>query len=149
MRTGSSYRRRAAGLALLSLAGLAAVWLRPSPEPSGELITLTFTHPKHPRYAFLSRLISEFEAENPGVRVREQVLPAATDEQHQFYILNLPARTGDFDVIDMDIIWVPEFARAGWLLELTPHISETELAPLHGRALQADRMDGRLYALPW
>ncbi len=136
--------------AVILLAGL--VWLELRQEPAARAdqpVTLVFTHAKHPRYAFLSRLIRQFEDEHPGIRVREQILPASTDEQHQFYIMNLPAGGGDTDLIDMDIIWVPEFARAGWLMELTPHLREEELAPLNPGALRADRLEGRLYAVPW
>lgn len=112
-------------------------------------VTLVFKHAKHPRYAFLSRLIRDFEAEHPGVRVREEILPASTDEQHQFYVINLAAEAADFDVLDMDIIWVPEFARAGWLVDLTPHIPAQELAQLNPSALAADWLGGRLFAVPW
>ena len=119
-----------------------------SPREDGT-VTLVFTHSKHPRYAFLGDLIGRFEAENPGVRVREEILPSASDEQHQFYVLNLAADASDSDVFDMDIIWVPEFARAGWLMDLTPHLEQRELQPLHPAALSADRLDGRLYAVPW
>jgi multiple sugar transport system substrate-binding protein len=138
-----------AGLAVALVAGLVAWWQhRATPRDDGT-ITLVFAHAKHPRYAFLSDLIRRFEQEHPGVRVREQVLPASTDEQHQFYVLNLPAGSADIDLIDMDIIWVPEFARAGWLTELTPHVPENELAPLHPAARTVDRLDGRLFAVPW
>lgn len=119
-----------------------------APTP-GEPVTIVFKHAKHPRYAYLAQLIAQFEAEHPGIRVREEVLPASTDEQHQFYVINLAGRAADFDVIDMDIIWVPEFARAGWLVDITPYITEEELAPLNPAALEADWLDGRLWGVPW
>ena len=114
-----------------------------------EPVTIVFKHSKHPRYAALSELIRKFEAESPGIRVREEILPASTDEQHQFYVINLAARAGDFDVMDMDVIWVPEFGRAGWLEDLTPQVSPAELAPLNPAALQADWVGGRLFGVPW
>jgi multiple sugar transport system substrate-binding protein len=121
---------------------------RRAPEADGR-VTLVFKHAKHPRYAVLAELIAQFEKENPGIRVLEEILPASTDEQHQFYVINLAAGAADFDVLDMDIIWVPEFARAGWLADLTPHVPREELAPLHPAALRADWLDARLYGVPW
>ncbi len=115
----------------------------------GEPVTLVFKHAKHPRYAALSQLIREFEAENPRIRIREEILPASTDEQHQFYVINLAARSSDFDVLDMDVIWVPEFARAGWLVELTSYLTRAELAPLNAAALRADVLGEKLFAVPW
>jgi multiple sugar transport system substrate-binding protein len=131
---------------------LVALWATGCAQPArapDEPITLVFKHAKHPRYVVLADLIQEFETENPGVRVQEEILPASTDEQHQFYVINLAAGAADFDVLDMDIIWVPEFARAGWLAELTPHVRPEELAPLHPGALEADWLDRKLYGVPW
>ncbi len=138
------------GVLLLACAGLpAGCGTQSQPAAPGEPLTIVFKHAKHPRYEAFGPLIRQFETENPGIRVVEEILPAATDEQHQFYVINLAAGASDFDVIDMDVIWVPEFARAGWLVELTPYVAPEELAPLHPAALQADWLDGRLYGLPW
>ena len=118
-------------------------------QQPGEKSTIIFKHAKHPRYAYLAALIRRFEDKNPNIHVVEEVLPASTDEQHQYYVINLAARTGDFDVLDMDVIWVPEFARAGWLQDLSTDLSAAELSPLHSQALSADRLDGKLYGVPW
>ncbi|MGH9790678.1 MAG: ABC transporter substrate-binding protein, partial [Candidatus Acidiferrales bacterium] len=112
-------------------------------------VTLVFKHAKHPRYVVLAELIAQFEEENPGIRVVEEILPATTDEQHQFYVINLAGGAADFDVIDMDVIWVPEFARAGWLADLTDAVPSEELEPMHAAALRADWLDGKLYGVPW
>jgi multiple sugar transport system substrate-binding protein len=140
--------------AILSLALLLLLFLgigcsRYRAPQSNEPVALVFKHAKHPRYTALSQLIRQFEAENPAIRVREEILPSSTDEQHQFYVINLGARADDFDVLDMDIIWVPEFARAGWLLPLSPQVTAAELAPLNPAALRADWLDNQLYAVPW
>jgi multiple sugar transport system substrate-binding protein len=94
-------------------------------------------------------LIQQFEAEHPQIRVREQILPSSSDEQHQFYVINLQGRSPDLDVLDLDIIWVPEFARAGWMADLTGRIPASTLAPLSGPALEADWSEQELYAVPW
>jgi multiple sugar transport system substrate-binding protein len=129
------------------LAGFACAGRRS--EKAGEATAIIFKHAKHPRYAYLGKLIEQFEQENPGIRVREEVLPASTDEQHQFYVMNLAARSPDFDVLDMDVIWIQEFARAGWISELTPYVPAKELSRLNRAALQADWQNEKLYAVPW
>ena len=121
---------------------------RPLPGP-GEPVTLVFKHAKHPQSEVLADLIAEFEAEHPGIYVREEILPASSDDQHQFYVINLAAGADDFDIIDMDIVWVPEFARAGWLTRLSPTITEAEVSALFAPAVSADRLDGTLYGVPW
>ena len=151
MGLGNFMRRRAwFAVVAFTVLGVFGIGCSGSPANSpNEPVTLVFKHAKHPRYAAMADLIREFEAENPQIRVHEEILPSTTDEQHQFYVINLGGHVSDFDVLDMDIIWVPEFARAGWLEELTPHVSKTELEPLHPAALRADWLGRKLFALPW
>jgi multiple sugar transport system substrate-binding protein len=49
----------------------------------------------------------------------------------------------------LDVIWVPEFARAGWLLDLTPFLQPGDLAPHFPVAIEPATQDGRIWALPW
>ena len=81
----------------------------------GGPVEIVFKHAKISGTTYLTSIVEEFEREHPGIRVREEILPSNSDDQHQFYAINLPAGAADFDVVDMDVIWVPEFARAGWL----------------------------------
>jgi len=83
------------------------------------------------------------------VRVVSEALPWSSDEQHQFYVVNLEGAASGFDVMMLDCIWVPEFARAGWLLDLTPMTAPDELAPHFEAAARAARWHDRVWALPW
>ena len=49
-------------------------------------------------------LLREFEAAHPGVRVRSESLPWSSDEQHQFYVVNLEWQSPGFDVMMLDVI---------------------------------------------
>jgi multiple sugar transport system substrate-binding protein len=97
----------------------------------------------------LPGLLREFEAAHPNVHVRGEALPWTSDEQHQFYVINLEGGSPGFDVMMLDVIWVPEFARAGWLLDLTPRLHPGELAPHFPSTVEAATSDGRVWALPW
>jgi len=119
-------------------------------RPSNGPITLVFKHakilgPSDP----VPRLLREFEAQHPGVRVRSESLTWSSDEQHQFYVVNLEGGNAGLDVLMMDCVWVPEFARAGWLLDLTPFVTPAELAPHFPAAIEPAKSDGRVWALPW
>jgi multiple sugar transport system substrate-binding protein len=119
-------------------------------SPDGGSVTLVLKHakilgPSDP----VPRLLREFEAENPGVRVRSESLTWNSDEQHQFYAVNLEGGNAGLDVLMLDVIWVPEFAQAGWLLDLTPFVSRSELAPHFPAAVEPAIQHGRVWALPW
>lgn len=94
-------------------------------------------------------ILDRFESENPGIRVRNEPLPSSTDEQHQLYAINLEGRSADFDVLSMDIIWVPEFARAGWIRELTHLLTGAERDEFFPGPLEAVSHNGRTWAVPW
>jgi multiple sugar transport system substrate-binding protein len=49
----------------------------------------------------------------------------------------------------LDVIWVPEFARAGWILDLTPFVPAAERDAHFASAIEPAVQDGRLWALPW
>lgn len=94
-------------------------------------------------------ILDRFERENPGIKVKDETLPASTDEQHQFYVINLEGKSSDFDVLSMDVIWVPEFARAGWLRDLSGMLPEDERGEFFPGPMQAVTYDGKAYAVPW
>jgi multiple sugar transport system substrate-binding protein len=94
-------------------------------------------------------LLQRFEEENPGIRVKDETLPSSTDEQHQFYVINLEGKSSDFDVIGLDVIWVQEFARAGWLRDVSDLVSEKEKKDSFPGPIEAVTYEGRLYAVPW
>ena len=77
--------------------------------------TIVFKHGKVPgEHRLLRDLLDRFEAES-GVRVMDETLPSSSDVQHQYFITTLEGGATALDVLAMDVIWVPEFSRAGWL----------------------------------
>ncbi|CUQ67713.1 ABC transporter substrate-binding protein [Candidatus Nitrospira inopinata] len=97
----------------------------------------------------LSGLLREFERRHPGVTVREEVLPSSSDQQHQYYTMSLDGGRAPFDVLSLDVIWVQEFAKAGWIApldDLPPTIRREDFFP---GPIEAATRDGGLYAVPW
>jgi multiple sugar transport system substrate-binding protein len=120
-------------------------------EKSGDGRTkIVFKHGKVAgQSGYLTKLIEQFEQANPDIDVVEEILPSITDQQHQFYITSLEGGSSDFDVMSLDVIWVPEFALAGWLEDLTNRFDEQELSNFIPGPLKADTYKGKLYAAPW
>jgi trehalose/maltose transport system substrate-binding protein len=138
--------RRAAWL-LAALALLAGCAERPRGDGPA---TLVFKHAKIlGEHDPIPGLLREFERRHPGVAVRSEPLTWTSDEQHQFYVINLDGATPAFDVLLLDLIWVPEFAQAGWLLDLSPWVTRDELAPHFPAAAAASVWNGRVWGLPW
>lgn len=144
---------RARGVLLLA-AALAAAGCRggePQPEPSGPpRVRLVFRHGRVSGFEGLFRqILAGFEKENPGVVVAEEYMPWDSGQQHQLYAINLEGRTSSFDLMGLDIVWIAEFARAGWLEDLTPSFGPTEQAQFLPGTIQAATFEGRIHAVPW
>jgi multiple sugar transport system substrate-binding protein len=137
-------------LALLVPVAGALAGCTQEPVPDATRTTIVFKHSKlFGDPAALQRLIAEFEQQHPDVRVKDETLPSSSDEQHQFYVINLEAGAWDFDVFAVDVIWVAEFAKAGWLRDLTELLPESERAAFFAGPIEAVTVDGRVYAIPW
>jgi len=137
--------------AWLFLLALSMVGCTQAGEPPEEAATVLVF--KHGRLSgdgqVLSSLLREFEQRQPGVVVREEVLPASSDRQHQYYAMNLDGGKVPFDLLGVDTIWVQEFAKAGWLAPLDEILPPSERNEFFPGPIDAATFDGRLYALPW
>ncbi len=135
----------------LLLAGLAAPLVAGcGPTPAGDARTLVFKHAKlFGDPTGLRALLDDFERAHPGLRVRDETLPSSSDAQHQFYAINLQARSAAFDVFAADVIWVAGFARAGWLADLGAILPPGEAARFFAGPVEAVTYRGRVHAVPW
>ncbi len=115
-----------------------------------QAVTVVFKHGKIAGDPNTFRmLLRRFESQNPGVRVKDETLPASTDQQHQFYVTSLQSHSSDFDVLSMDVIWVQEFARAGWVHDLSHMLSTQEQDQLFPGPVEAVTFEGKIFAIPW
>lgn len=95
----------------------------------------------------LRRQLERFMSEHPEIRVVQQMTPDAADQRHQLYVQWLNAGVSDPDILQLDIIWTPEFAAAGWILALDAFAPERE--SFFPATIAANLWEGKLYALPW
>ena len=95
------------------------------------------------------RQVARFEAEH-GVRVEVRPTPDAADQRHQLYVQWLNAWSADPDILQLDVVWTPEFAAAGWIRPVDEfRIPQETLADFFDATLRANHWGGRLYAVPW
>ena len=91
--------------------------------------------------------LERFDREHADIRVEMRPTPDAADLRHQLYVQWLNARATDPDILQVDAIWTPEFAAAGWILPLDRYASDT--ADFFPVTIAANRWQGRLFAMPW
>jgi multiple sugar transport system substrate-binding protein len=95
----------------------------------------------------LRQQLRRFMEEHPGIRVVQRTTPDAADQRHQLYVQWLNARANEPDILQLDVVWTPEFAAAGWILPLDRFAPDT--ASFFPATVAANRWQGRLFAVPW
>jgi multiple sugar transport system substrate-binding protein len=97
--------------------------------------------------AVLARQVARFEVANPGIHVRIQHTPDDATQRHQLFVQWLNARAGEPDVLQLDVVWTPEFAAAGWVLAMDRwHPVSADFFPA---TIAANTWTNSLFAMPW
>jgi multiple sugar transport system substrate-binding protein len=91
----------------------------------------------------------ECSAQSSGRYTIEFVpLANSADASRELLVRRLAAKDSEIDLINMDTIWTPEFAEAGWLRELTGAELKDATDDVLPGPLQSVKWEGRVYAVP-
>ncbi|KNE22342.1 sugar ABC transporter substrate-binding protein [Virgibacillus pantothenticus] len=97
----------------------------------------------------LKQLTEKFEKENEGIKVDVQAIP--WDSAHDKLLTAVASGNGP-DILQLGTTWVPEFAEAGALLDLTEYMEEhPEFAPENyfDGAAEIMQFDDQIVGIPW
>ncbi|MFE9169166.1 extracellular solute-binding protein [Streptomyces kebangsaanensis] len=84
--------------------------------------------------------------QNPVYRAQLVELPGSADEQRSQLLGALQSGSADYDVVNLDVTWVPEFAEAGLIGPLPDRaVDDDVIASVAGTA----RWKDRVYAVPF
>ncbi len=90
-------------------------------------------------------LLAQF-LEETGITVRPTLVPYAS--RFEKIATAGIAGAGGFDVVMVDTIWIPQFASAGWIADVSGDFSEADTSGIFPGMLDSLRFGGRLYGLP-
>lgn len=92
--------------------------------------------------------VKEFEQKNPGIRINLIEGPSDTNLIENLYTSAFLLGESPYDIINMDIVWVPKFAAAGWVRDLTDRIPPEQLSKFIPGNVEGGRYQGKLYRIP-
>ncbi len=142
---------RRAGLLLAVSLGALACSGRSAPDAAPGRVRIVLKYgplwgPPGPFHDLLAR----FERANPDIQVAAEPMPNASDLAHQLFVTALEGGAADLDVLVIDVIWTAEFARAGWIADLSAAFPPERLrAEMLAGAVEAAVVGGRTFAVPW
>jgi len=119
-------------------------WIALSQQP----VTLNLLMTAPDAQPWQQGIVRDFEAKNPDIRINIIEGPNATNLLEDLYTSAFILGDSPYDLINMDVIWTPKFAAAGWLLDLTDRISPEELEEFSPADVEGSRYEGRLYRIP-
>lgn len=91
----------------------------------------------------------ECSAQSDGRYTIEQVpLANNADASRELLVRRLAAKDSDIDIINMDTIWTPEFAEAGWLRKLTSSEKADAVEDVLPGPRKSVEWNGDVYAVP-
>ncbi|NEO15770.1 MAG: ABC transporter substrate-binding protein [Moorea sp. SIO3F7] len=94
-------------------------------------------------------LVKNFELENPDIQIELIEGPLNSDLTEDLYTSAFILGDSPYDLINMDVIWTPKFAAAGWLLDLSDRVSKDYLKEFLDKAVDSGRYQGKLYRIPF
>ena len=116
-----------------------------SGEGSGDKITLNFSFDQGVGEA-TQQIVDQFNESQDKIHVETVLLPQDTNQVHDDFVNKLASGDTSVDVMGLDVVYVAEFASAGWLYDLTDKIDTSTMleGPVEGATY-----DCKLVAAPW
>lgn len=97
---------------------------------------------------FSKVIIERFEKANPGIKVDMIEGPSSGDARENMYSTAFMAKDDAYDLVYMDIAWLPKFAANGWLRPLDDLFTEEERAEFLSGDIEGSKYQGKLYRVP-
>lgn len=95
---------------------------------------------------FLAKQIEAWNADHPDEKAEVVELPEEADQQRQQMVQNARAKSKEYTVLNLDVIWTAEFAANGWIEQLPE--DEFELDKLLPPTVETAKYFDKLYAVP-
>jgi multiple sugar transport system substrate-binding protein len=97
----------------------------------------------------LQVLVDQFESENPDIRLDVVRGPNAADSVEDLYTASFLLGDSPYDLVYSDIVWIPKFAAAGWLMDLSDRVDDAELGNFLDADVEAGQVQGGFYRMPF
>jgi multiple sugar transport system substrate-binding protein len=146
--TSSWKARTLIGLAALSLAAFGLAACGGSSDKSGTR-DLTFFVAIQPG-GTIEEVSKRCSEESKGkYTITPEFLPTDASQQREQLVRRLGAEDSSIDIVGMDVIWIGEFANAGWVEEWTGPLKKKVTEKVFPNVIETASFEDKLYAAPF
>ena len=92
-------------------------------------------------------MTKDFEAANPGIHVNLEFVPY--EALHDKIVAAQGAGASGYDSVLIDVIWPAEFAKNGFVMDVTSRIPADETAKIFDGAWSTVEYEGKRWGMPW
>lgn len=94
----------------------------------------------------MQKLVDEWNAKHPDEKVTITELPESADDQRDGMVRNAQAKSKEYSVLNLDVVWTAEFAANRWVVELPQ--DQFDLENFLEPAVNTAKYRDKLYAVP-
>jgi len=120
-----------------------------APRPASADVLLNALFMKQAAYSEddIRNMTTAFEQANPGIKVNLEFV--AYEALHDKIVAAQGAGGSGYDVVLYDVIWPAEFAKHGFLMDVTSRVPDSETAQVFDGAWSTVTYDGKRWGMPW
>ena len=118
-------------------------------ENAGEVTTIYMAALENDPNGIIEKSRQEFNEAHDDIQVEFIKLSNNASEAHDQMVTQLAGGSKNLDIVNLDIVWIAEFAEAGWLLPLDDLFTEEMQSEFINRQVEAMRYNDHIWAVPW
>lgn len=93
-------------------------------------------------------LFTEFRRLHPKIQITAIEGPSATNTREDLYVTSFLSGQTTYDLVFADVVWIPKFAAAGWIEDLTDRWPAEQWNRFIRGSLVGGQYKGRIYRVP-
>lgn len=121
-----------------------------TPDASGDKTLLNFAVQADSTPA-LDKIIEAFNSQSEKYEVKSTIMTNDSGQMHDQLLNSLSSKSGEYDIISMDVVWAGEFASAGYLQTIDKLLMSNNWKPtdFNAGSMDSGKYKGKNYVLPY
>lgn len=121
-----------------------------TPEATGDKTVLDFAVQADSTPA-LEKIVEEFNAKSEEYEVKTTIMTNDSGQMHDQLLNSLSSKSGEYDIVSMDVVWAGEFASAGYLQTIDKLLMDNDWKPtdFNSGSMDSGKYKGKNYVLPY